>query len=366
MRSYGEKMVLKKRAPNRSNSLALVGGSRTIGGVEIFNSRLSGLLQGSGVAVTNHPLNSNIPTTNRVIWPILLIAALIIALVQLVRNRPQRIVVSCGNIIDVFIARLIAVVLRRKDIVAIAHFNASWRFWQYQSMVRALRKSSQSVQLFCIAPNQKKFFLEQGIIVEKQIFPNFFHYPTKPCVTRKAVDGQSGRQKIVALYAGRINREKQVVELAKFLSDIACSSIHVEFRLAGECPSEIEAEVSILEHQCFSTTFLGRLNQEGVSAELRTADLFCTFSASDTLPLNMLEAAANQVPILTRRNPVTSDVDALVGGLLFAENAEPMKMFRVHLMSKIAMPPNYKVRQLIEKNESTVLSLLKVPNYTHE
>lgn len=346
---------MKRQNPQNTTQVALIGGSSTLGGAEIFNARLAGLLEDAGIQVHCRKLNSHLNGRPRILGGLRFIGSVFGSLTNLLLRRPDCVVVSCANFLDILAATAFAWLTRRRDIITVSHFNASWWFWQVPSFVRFFALASQRLRLFCIAPNQKDFFLDQGIRCEEQIFPNFLNYRVRE---KPLHEPRTPGSPIVALYVGRIVPEKRVDELAEFLAEVADNTLPIQLRLVGECDPELQHKIARSNGKWLQTEFLGRKDEAGVSAALLASDIFFSFSVSDTLPLNMLEAAAHQVPIVTRRNPVTEDVAALVGSITFIEPDDTADTLRLKIAELLETPAGTGIAQLIKRNETFVFELL--------
>ncbi|MGH1368616.1 MAG: glycosyltransferase family 4 protein [Maritimibacter sp.] len=346
-------------APEASKrQIALIGGSAMIGGTEVFNRRMRGLLEGTGHQVTPLRLHSHRGDQGRIKHALKLIATSLRALCFVLVRKPDTVIVSAANILDVLAADLIARLTGRRDIVLVCHFNAAWRFWSMPRLVRRFAAASQRLRVFSIATNQKEFFQSQGIMVEPEIFPNFLNFtPAK----RRARPKHAPGTPVVVLYAGRILPEKQLAPLAAFLAGLTDNSLSIQLRLVGDCDPDYVAEISAHIAPHFEVVFLGPTDEGGVMLAMSDADIFASFSVSDTLPLNMLEAAAHGLPILTRRSAVTEDVARLTDQVVFVENDAKAAESRATLRAMLKRPHSPNAKALLASNEARAFRILGLP-----
>jgi len=339
---------------NRAQTVFLVGGSGTAGGVEVFNSRLAALLGRSGVDVRSLPLRSYLRRGRpaMLIWPWLW--ASLVALVRIGVQRPDHVIVSCANFLDIVFARILCATTR-SDIAVIAHFNASWSFWRSDRYVRLFQATSRRTRLFAIAESQRCHFIECGLQVEEILFPNFFGYsvPARPNTTERPAGPE-----VRALYVGRIVPEKKVDQVAHFLRRLSTPSQPIAFRLVGRGSQDFEASLRALSNDTFRVESAGFKDDAGVSREMHDADFLISFSGSDTLPLTYLEAAAHGLPVLTHDNSITRDVQAMTGNIVFVDPAAPTEAGRNVLQSLVAAPRGPGLDSLLAQNEALVLDLV--------
>lgn len=349
---------MNTRGRPSTDRLALFGGSKTLGGVEVFNARLASLAKKQGVEVHQARLNSHLEGRNRVLASLNFLRSSILRLVYLWFRQPDTVVVSAANFLDVMTAAGLSCFSGRRDIMVIAHFNASWGFWNSQRLVRLFRSASHRLRVFCIAPNQKTYFVRQRIRVEDDIFPNFINYQINAAGTDRTQYAAGCQLK--TLFVGRIVPEKRVNALSAFLARVANERMPIELNIIGARTPQRESE--ILRHQTcdFRIIFHGTKSESEVSQALHKAMLFCSFSASDTLPLNMLEAAAHGVPILTLSNAVTKDVRDLVGELIFVGENEPVEVIQEKINTALSSQKDELYSDFVAKNDRSACRILGI------
>jgi glycosyltransferase involved in cell wall biosynthesis len=349
-------------ADRPSKSITLIGGSAVIGGTEVFNRRLTGLLTNTGHTVNALKLHSHRGAQSRVKHLTKLCATALHTLVSVARNRPDRVIVSAANVFDLLTADLIARLTGRRDIVLICHFNAAWRFWSVAGLVRRFVSASTRLRVFCIAANQKAFFQSQGIHVEEENFPNFLNFTPAERIPRPA---HKPGTPVIVIYAGRIVPEKRLAELAGFLAALADESLMIQLRLIGTCDTAYIDQIAAHIGPHFEVLFQGPTDEGGVSTAMSNADIFASFSGSDTLPLNMLEAATHGLPILTRRNAVTEDVATLTDQVIFVEDGASAQACRALVKETLNVPHSPNSKALLASNEARAFHLLKLPPPMH-
>lgn len=345
--------------PHNDAQIVLFGGSRILGGVEVFNRRLIGLVEGEGAKVHAARLNSHLGVRNRLLAGLNFLRSSMLSLVYLWVRRPPTVVVSAANILDVLAAWAFARFTRRHDIILIAHFNASWAFWKKTWLLRLFQGASRRLRVFCVAPNQRAYFVSCGIRVDEAIFPNFINYRVGSTQVPIASNEERGRL-LKALFVGRVVPEKRVDALAAFLARVADAAMPIELGIVGTCMGKHEKEILRQQTSDFRIVFHGPKSETDVSLALQDAMLFCSFSSSDTLPLNMLEAADHNLPILTIRNPVTEDIRDLVGEVLFVEEREPAQAVRDKIYATLSARKRDLSLDFVAKNNSLACDILGI------
>ena len=113
------------------------------------------------------------------------------------------------------------------------------------------------------------------------------------------------------LYAGVLARRKGLFELFDASRRLAAAGVDHELRLAGGPAADgSDEEVELRAAAPPWTSFLGRLDADGVAAAYREADVFCLPSWGDAMPLCVLEAMSSGLPVVaTTVGQVGSMVD---------------------------------------------------------
>jgi glycosyltransferase involved in cell wall biosynthesis len=101
------------------------------------------------------------------------------------------------------------------------------------------------------------------------------------------------------LYAGVLARRKGLFELFEASRTLHAEGLAHELHLAGGAAADGSDEEGELRAAAPPwTTFLGRLDVDGVAAAHRRADVFCLPSWGDAMPLCVLEAMASGIPVV--------------------------------------------------------------------
>ncbi len=341
----------------KPETLALIGGDGQSGGAEVFNDRLRAHLRSAGMQVRSQPLNSYLRRGRPALLVWRWLATVCVAILRVWIGRPDHVLVSCANFLDVLAARAMIVVTGRRDIAIIAHFNSSWSFWQKPTFVEIFRKTSAQSRLFAISPSQRRFFIEQGLTVEPEIFPNFFNYA--PIASNAGQAGKAQGSALKVLYVGRIVPEKRVAEAAEYLARLASDEFSIALRLAGPYAQKIHDSIRADLPAGLSVAFLGPLAPSDVSQEMSQAEVFISFSGSDTLPLTYLEAAAHGLGVLTLENDVTRDVQSMTGNLAFATPDGEIGQERAILQGLANKKGAFDISALIARNNRLVVDLVR-------
>lgn len=348
------------RKSNDPKRIALIGGSVTVGGTEVFNRRLRGLLERGHHQVRALRLHSHRDGQSALKHGAKLAATSLRALGFTATKRPDRIIVSAANILDVMAADVMARLTGRRDIYLVCHFSATWRFWQMPRLVTRFVRASRRLRVFAISENQRAFFQSKGVRCEDELFPNLIHF--EPAERQPRAPHTPGST-VELLYAGRIVPEKNVHELAGFLASLADDSLPLHLTLVGKAPPRYVDRISANIGPHFDITFLGQTDEAGVNAAMCAADVFASFSASDTLPLNMLEAATHGLPILAPHTEVTEDVARLTDQVIFVEPDMRPDTARKMLRKTLALPHSASAKALVAANEVRAFKLLDLSGW---
>lgn len=346
--------------PPASKRVALIGGSVTVGGTEVFNRRLRGMLVRGGHSVRALRLHSHRDGQPPLIHAAKLAATSLRALGYTAANRPDRVIVSAANILDVLAADVIARLTGRRDIYLVCHFSASWRFWQMPRLVKRFVRASRRLRVFAISENQRAFFTSKGVRCERDLFPNLIHFePAERQPRPPYVPGTP----VKVLYAGRIVPEKNVHKLAAFLAAFADENLPMHLSLVGRAGANYTGRISKHIGPHLDITFLGQTDEAGVNDAMGAADIFASFSSSDTLPLNMLEAAAHGLPILAPHSDVTEDVARLTDQVIFVENDMSPEDARALVLKTLSVPHSASSKTLVAANEVRAFKILDVTGW---
>ncbi len=113
----------------------------------------------------------------------------------------------------------------------------------------------------------------------------------------------------VLLNLGRLGTEKNLEELLVFFKNVLQYNPNLTFLIVGDGPDKahlekMAVELGIDEHVIFT----GMVNPKEVQKYYQLADVFVNASTSETQGLTYIEAAANGLPLLCRKDPCLKDV----------------------------------------------------------
>lgn len=184
-------------------------------------------------------------------------------------------------------------------------------------------------KMFCnqadgiIAPSQMTFskLREYGIKQEIRVIPTGVQIPA---VNDEKVDNLRNRLKvqpnqIIFLSLSRLSKEKSIDKVIEAFSLIEKKVEHARLLIVGDGPARDE-----LERQARQTSeniqFIGEISHQEVSDYYQLSDLYLNASESETQGLTYLEAFANRLPIIAKKNPyLESLMPELCFGNLFTD-----------------------------------------------
>lgn len=113
----------------------------------------------------------------------------------------------------------------------------------------------------------------------------------------------------VLLNLGRLGTEKNLTELLELFAQVSSQKKKVKLLIVGDGPARQDLEkkaqeLGISEHVIFT----GMVPPDQVSAYYQLGDVFVSASTSETQGLTYIEAAANGLPLLCRRDPCLDGV----------------------------------------------------------
>lgn len=113
----------------------------------------------------------------------------------------------------------------------------------------------------------------------------------------------------VLLNLGRLGTEKNIEELVVFFAEALKQNAELTFLIVGDGPAkkgleEMVEELKITEHVIFT----GMVPPNLVREYYQLADIFVSASTSETQGLTYVEAAANGLPLLCRKDDCLADV----------------------------------------------------------
>jgi len=113
----------------------------------------------------------------------------------------------------------------------------------------------------------------------------------------------------VLLNLGRLGTEKNIGELLRFFAEELQYDPYLTFLIVGDGPDKANLErqakeLGISDHMIFT----GMVSPKEVQNYYQLADVFVNASTSETQGLTYIEAAANGLPLLCRKDPCLDDV----------------------------------------------------------
>ena len=113
----------------------------------------------------------------------------------------------------------------------------------------------------------------------------------------------------VLINLGRLGAEKRITELIELFSIVLKTNPDLRMLIVGDGPAKSELEnlaikLGIADH----VVFTGMVDPTEVYKYYQLGDIFVSASTSETQGLTYIEAAANGLPLLCRRDPCLEDV----------------------------------------------------------
>ena len=113
----------------------------------------------------------------------------------------------------------------------------------------------------------------------------------------------------VLLNLGRLGTEKNLGELLTFFAEALQHNPNLTFLIVGDGPDKAHLEKQALELGINENViFTGMVDPKEVQKYYQLADVFVNASTSETQGLTYIEAAANGLPLLCRKDPCLNDV----------------------------------------------------------
>lgn len=168
-----------------------------------------------------------------------------------------------------------------------------------------------------IAPTSKvkKILLTYGLKNDIQVVPSGvalqqydYRMEEEERKAKRLVIGIPEKSKVM-LNLGRLGTEKNIEELVLFFAEALKQDEKLIFLIVGDGPAkkgleEMVAELGVEEHVIFTGMILPALVRE----YYQLADVFVSASTSETQGLTYIEAAANGLPLLCRKDDCLNDV----------------------------------------------------------
>lgn len=108
----------------------------------------------------------------------------------------------------------------------------------------------------------------------------------------------------VILYAGRIAREKRVVELLDALAPLLRAEPQIKILFVGDGPADCDLATAVRRNRvCSQVVLAGKVEWRQMHRFYTLAHLFVTASLSEMHPMTLIEASLCGLPIVARRDP---------------------------------------------------------------
>lgn len=128
----------------------------------------------------------------------------------------------------------------------------------------------------------------------------------------------------VILYAGRIAREKRVVELLEALAPLLQAQPQIKGLFVGSGPADRDLATAVERHRVRRQVILvGKVNWPEMYRFYSLAHLFVTASLSEMHPITLIEASLCGLPVVARRDPAYTGLvhDGYNGYLVASDQA---------------------------------------------
>ncbi|MBQ8837637.1 MAG: glycosyltransferase family 4 protein [Clostridia bacterium] len=114
---------------------------------------------------------------------------------------------------------------------------------------------------------------------------------------------------IALINLGRLGTEKNIGELLKFFAAAAKDNDKLKFLIVGDGPAKNELEALAVSLDITDkVTFTGMVKPTEVQNYYQLGDIFVSASTSETQGLTYIEASANGLPLLCRKDPCFEEV----------------------------------------------------------
>lgn len=170
---------------------------------------------------------------------------------------------------------------------------------------KAILRKTQDI----IAPTEKVTKLLQNYHINKPIYTIPTGIDVDRYAKRVSLDILKEKKRMlgipegnfVLIYLGRIAKEKNVEEVIDYMLKI--DSYNVSLLVVGDGPKKEELEQYVLKHGAnHNIIFTGIVERDKVNEYYQLADVFVSASTSETQGLTYIEALANGVPLLCRKD----------------------------------------------------------------
>lgn len=186
-----------------------------------------------------------------------------------------------------------------------------------KQMVRQLSRMRLKKVDKVIAPTSKveDALREYGVTADIQVVPSGISLEQHQCRLSEEERREKRRElgipdnHNVLLNLGRLGTEKNIGELLRFFAEELRYDPYLTFLIVGDGPDKANLErqakeLGISDHMIFT----GMVSPKEVQNYYQLADVFVNASTSETQGLTYIEAAANGLPLLCRKDPCLDDV----------------------------------------------------------
>lgn len=126
---------------------------------------------------------------------------------------------------------------------------------------------------------------------------------------RKRLSYGIKNDEIVLINLGRLGTEKNLDELLRFFAAATEKHDNIKFLIVGDGPAKGELEaLSVSLNISDKVIFTGMVKPSDVQNYYQLGDIFVSASTSETQGLTYIEAAANGLPLLCRKDPCFEEV----------------------------------------------------------
>lgn len=111
------------------------------------------------------------------------------------------------------------------------------------------------------------------------------------------------------IYLGRLGHEKNIGEIIRYFASATKKMTEISLLIVGDGPQRESLEKMAFDYGIDDRVlFVGKVSHELVSEYYQSADLFVSASTSETQGLTYIEACANGLPLLCRKDDVLRGV----------------------------------------------------------
>ena len=133
--------------------------------------------------------------------------------------------------------------------------------------------------------------------------------------SRKTSQAKFNDGLFLLIFLGRLGHEKNIEEIIRYFATAAKTMPQISLLIVGDGPKRADLEKMTCDYGIDDRVlFVGKVSPKLVSEYYQSADLFVSASTSETQGLTYIEACANGLPLLCRKD------DVLRGVIIEGEN----------------------------------------------